>query len=54
MQHYHNLTNNLECIYDGGDCCPNPNMVGDAISDDETNHLGCKYDGGDCCLLELV
>jgi hypothetical protein len=42
-------TNIAECDYDGGDCCPNLNMVGDGICNDETNNLGCNYDGGDCC-----
>ena len=37
------------CDYDGGDCCPNPNIVGDAICHDKTNNLECNYDGGDCC-----
>ena len=32
-----------------GDCCPNPNMVGNGICNDETNNLECNYDGGDCC-----
>jgi hypothetical protein len=42
-------TNIAECDYDGGDCCPNLNMVGDGICNDETNNLECNYDGEDCC-----
>ena len=42
-------TNIVECSYDGGDCCPYPNMVGNGICNDVTNNLECIYDGGDCC-----
>ena len=31
-----------ECDYDGGDCCSNPNPVGDGVCND-------NYDGGGCC-----
>ena len=41
--------NNIECEYDGGDCCSNPDMVDNGICNDETNNIGCEYDGGDCC-----
>ena len=31
-----------KCDYDGGDCCSNPNPVGDGVCND-------NYDGGGCC-----
>ena len=41
--------NNAICNYDGGDCCPNS----DLIRNDECDHVNynhvCHFDGGDCC-----
>ena len=50
----HLINNIAECKYDGGDCCSNPNPVGDGVCNDETNNLTnaiaeCEYDDGDCC-----
>ena len=43
-----------ECDYDGGDCCSNPNPVGDGVCSDKTINLTnksaeCEYDDEDCC-----
>ena len=50
----HDELNNLECTYDGGDCCPNiifgyNPLVGNGFCNDDTNIAECDYDGGDCC-----
>ena len=42
-------TNIAECYYDGGDCCPNSELVANSVCNDETNIVECSYDGGDCC-----
>ena len=43
-------TNNADCYYDGGDCCPYPVILANGFCNDEANNLGCNYDGGDCCV----
>ena len=40
---------NVECDYDGGDCCPNPELIANSVCNDENNIVECSYDGGDCC-----
>ena len=42
-------TNIAECNYDGGDCCPNPELVANSVCNYDTNNAECAYDGGDCC-----
>ena len=42
-------TNIAECDYDGGDCCPNPELVANSVCNDENDIVECSYDGGDCC-----
>ena len=41
--------NIAECDYDGGDFCPNPELITNRVCNDETNIVECNYDGGDCC-----
>ena len=43
-------TNNNECNFDGGDCCPNSFLIANGYCNDETNKKECSYDGGDCCV----
>ena len=43
-------TNNNECNFDGGDCCPNSFLISNGYCNDETNKIECNYDGGDCCV----
>ena len=47
-------TNNADCNYDGGDCCPTPDLVANGICNDETNNGTCSFDGGDCCLSSPI
>jgi hypothetical protein len=42
-------TNIVECDYDGGDCCPNPELVANSVCNNENDIAECDYDGGDCC-----
>ena len=42
--------NNADCNYDGGDCCPTPDLLANGICNDETNNGTCSFDFGDCCL----
>ena len=37
------------CNYDGGDCCPNVDRIGDGFCDEENMNEVCEYDGLDCC-----
>ena len=40
--------NNVECDYDGGDCC-NRSWIGDGECDSRNNFRSCgNFDGGDC------
>ena len=47
-------TNNAQCSFDFGDCCPFPDLIGNSICNDITNNPECHYDGGDCCLFDLI
>ena len=46
----HDEVNNLECNYDGGDCCSNSDLIGNGFCNDEINNGACNFDGGDCCV----
>ena len=39
--------------HDGGDCCPNPESVGDGECNPENLNDLCMNDGGDCCNKEI-
>ena len=41
--------NHADCNYDGGDCCPTPDLIANGFCNDETNHGICLFDGLDCC-----
>ena len=39
----------VACNYDGGDCCPNVDRIGDFICDKENMNKVCSFDALDCC-----
>ena len=41
------ISNTIQCNYDGGDCC-GP-MVANGVCQDDLNIPQCAFDGGDCC-----
>ena len=48
---------NKECNYDGLECCPNPDLVGNGqciIDDNYWKDIKCNYDGGDCCTQSQI
>ena len=36
--YFNDESNIAECTIDGGDCCANPNVVGDGVCDDENKN----------------
>ena len=43
------LNFNEECNFDGHDCCPNVNAIGNGHCNPENLIKLCNFDGGDCC-----
>ena len=39
----------MACNYDGGDCCPNQEKIGNGVCDEENMIEVCDFDGLDCC-----
>ena len=37
------------CNFDGGDCCPNVDRIGNGICDEENKNEVCAFDWLDCC-----
>ena len=40
---------NQVCNFDGGDCCPNIDRIGDGTCDEENKNKVCDFDWPDCC-----